>query len=110
MIQGSISTLSPPQIVGFGGVSGGGSGAWCRRAKAEEEREEEEEKGCAGPVDLVLTRRRMWCGRSRPTPAARAAAGQRGSAAAPRRQTRPKGSSGANNICQELFLKIIKNG
>jgi hypothetical protein len=58
-------------------------------------------------------------GRPGSTPGARDVAGQRGTAAtplhvarqrlpaAPCRQTRPKGSSGANNVCQRLFLKII---
>jgi hypothetical protein len=63
-----------------------------------------------------LPRRCMWRGRPGPTPAPRAVAGQRGSAAAPphvelqrlavapRRQAWPKGSPGANNVCQWLFL------
>jgi hypothetical protein len=61
----------------------------------------------------------MWRGRTGPTPGARAAAGQRGRAAAPphvvrqrllaapRRQARPKGSSSAKKVAQGLFLKII---
>jgi hypothetical protein len=76
--------------------------------------------GRAGPDDSRLPRRCMWHGRPGPAPSARAAAGQHGTstapmhvarerlAAAPRSQARPKGSPGAYNICQGLFLKIIK--
>jgi hypothetical protein len=42
------------------------------------------------------------------TPAASLHVARQSVAAAPRRQARPKESPGANNVCQELILKIIK--
>jgi hypothetical protein len=79
--------------------------------------------GRKGAARALMTRRRRARrgGAAGPDPRlACAAAGQRGTAAAPlhvarqrlpaapRCQARSKGSSGANNICKELFLKIIK--
>jgi hypothetical protein len=66
-----------------------------------------------------LSHRCMWRGRPGPTSAPRVAARHHGTpvaslhvarqslCAAPRRQARPKGSPGANNVFQGLILKII---